>query len=97
MDFEFIDDDAVEVSKRGRKSSVSPELVEAMKNAPAGKAVALREFAGDPADEDYKSYKAAVSAMLRSAGKQAGKTVAIAWSPSGVPQVRFVAPKTKRK
>lgn len=89
MDFEFIDEGDIESVKRGRKSTVPAELVELLGKVPAGKAVALRELAGNPSDEGYKSYKASTSAMLRQAGKLAGVKVTIAWSPAGVPQVRL--------
>lgn len=93
MDFEFIDENDIESVKRGRKSTVPTELVELLAKVPAGKAVALRDFAGNPSDEDYKSYKASVSAMLRQAGKLAGVKVTIAWSPAGVPQIKLAKSK----
>lgn len=94
MDFEFIDENEIESVSRGRKSTVSPELVEAFRNAPAGKAVKIVMHAGDPRDaEAYLLHKASVSAMLRSAGKQAGKVARIVWSPAGVPQVTLSVPK----
>ena len=88
MDFEFIDENEIESVKRGRKSTVSPELVEAFRTAPTGKAIRVAMLAGDPTDaEAYLLHKASASAMLRSAGTQAGKKVKISWSPAGVPQV----------
>ena len=94
MDFEFIDENEIESVKRGRKSTVSPELVEAFRKVPAGKAVKVTALAGNPADaEAYKLHKASASAMLRSAGAQAGKTVKISWSSAGVPQVTLTTPK----
>lgn len=89
MDFEFIDEGEIESVKRGRKSTVPTELVELLAKVPVGKAVVLRDYAGDPSDEGYKSYKASTSAMLRQAGKTAGVKVTIAWSPAGVPQIRL--------
>jgi hypothetical protein len=94
MDFEFIDENEIESVKRGRKSTVSPELVEAFRSAPTGKAIRLAMLAGDPTDaEAYKLHKASASATIRSAGTQAGKVVKISWSPAGVPQVSFSKPK----
>lgn len=97
MDFEFIDEDDIESVKRGRKSTVPQELIDMISALPAGKACRLTEFAGNPADEGYNSYKASVSAMIRAAGKQAGKLVAISWSPAGVPQVRLRKSSGRRK
>jgi hypothetical protein len=51
----------------------------------------------DPKSEDYKNDKASTSAILRSAGKQAGVEIAISWSSLGVPQVSTKAPKAKAK
>lgn len=94
MDFEFIDENEIESVKRGRKSTASPELVEAFRKVPAGKAVKVTALAGDPADvEAYKRHKASASATLRSAGAQAGKKVKISWSTAGVPQVTLSTPK----
>lgn len=88
MDFEFIDENEIEAVSRGRKSNVPTELVEALKKMPKGKAVRIKDFALDPKSDDYKNDKASVSATIRSAGKQAGVKVVIAWSPDGVPQVK---------
>lgn len=93
MDFEFIDEGDIESVKRGRKSTVPTELVELLAKCPQGKAVVLRDYAGNPSEEGYKSYKASTSAMLRQAGKLAGVKVTIAWSPAGVPQVKLSKPK----
>jgi hypothetical protein len=94
MDFEFIDENEIESVKRGRKSTVSPELVEAFRKVPTGKAVKITALAGDPSDaEAYKLHKASASATIRSAGTQAGKKVKISWSSAGVPQVVLSTPK----
>ena len=93
MDFEFIDENDIESVKRGRKSEVPTELVELLTKCPQGKAIVLRDYAGNPNDEDYKSYKASTSATIRNAGKLAGVKVAIAWSPAGVPQIRLTKSK----
>lgn len=88
FEFEVIDDKDVEFVRRGRKSSVAPELVEMLKKLPKGKTAKITSMAGNPKDEKtYTAHKARVSATLRSAGKQAGKTVRITWTPTGVPQV----------
>jgi hypothetical protein len=88
IDFEIIDEADVEFVRRGRKSSVSPELVEMLKKLPKGKTAKITSMAGNPKNEkEYTTHKARISATLRSAGKQAGKKVKITWTPSGVPQV----------
>ena len=93
VDFEFIDESAIEAVSRGRKSNVPTELVEALRKLPKGKAIAIKVFACDPTSADYKNDKASVSATIRSAGKQAGVKVSIGWSPAGVPQVKVVTGK----
>lgn len=98
MDFEFIDETDIQSVKRGRKTTVPQALVDALSKMPTGKAVRIKDYAGDPTAEDYKSHKASVSAMIRTAGRQAGVKVSISWSPDGVPQVkREVAKAGKRK
>jgi hypothetical protein len=42
-----------------------------------------------------KTEKARISAGLRQAGKLADVTIAIRWSPSGVPQVSIVSTRKK--
>lgn len=93
VDFEFIDESAIEAVSRGRKSNVPTELVEALRTLPKGKAIAIKALACDPASDDYKNEKASVSATVRSAGKQAGVKVSIGWSPAGVPQVKVITGK----
>lgn len=88
MDFEFIDEGDIEGVKRGRKSQVPQELIDLFRKVPAGKAVKLPAYAGDPADPDYKAHKQNASSVIRQAGKQAGIQTRIQWSPAGVPQVR---------
>lgn len=97
MDFEFIDEGDIQGVKRGRKSTVPTELVELFSKVPAGKAIRLTAFAGDPMDEDYKAHKAKHSATIRTAAKMAGVEVKTAWSPTGVPQVTVSASPKKKK
>jgi len=97
MDFEFIDETEIEAVRRGRKSTVSHELVEALASMPKGKAIRINEYALDPTSEDYKNDKASNSALIRSAGKQAGVEVSIQFSPQGIPQVTIKTPKVKAK
>lgn len=96
MKYEYIEEAEVEVVKRGRKSTVSPEVVEAIKNIPTGKVVKFTDLALDPTDADYKNAKASVSAMLRQAGAQAGKKVSVRFTPTGIPQVSATKAKTKK-
>ena len=95
MDFEYIEENEIEAVRRGRKSTVPQELVEAFRTMPKGKAIRITDLALDPKSEDYKNDKASASAILRSAGKQAGVEVTISWSPLGIPQVSTKAPKVK--
>jgi hypothetical protein len=96
--YEIIDETEVVAVRRGRKSTAPAELVEALRSLPAGKVVKLTEFAGDVDAEDYASHKVNASATIRSAGRSAGVKVAIVWHPTlGVPQVKVVTAKSKRK
>jgi len=97
MEFEFIEESEIEAVSRGRKSTVPQELVEALRSMPKGKAIRVKDLALDPKSEDYKNDKASTSAILRSAGKQAGVEISISWSSLGVPQVSTKAPKAKAK
>lgn len=97
MKFEYINEDEVEVVKRGRKSQVPQELVEALRAMPKGKVIKLTELAGDPTSEDYKNYKATTASTIRQAGKLAGLEVSTNWSPTGVPQVRVVVPSSRKR
>lgn len=96
MEFEFIDEGEIEAVRRGRKSTASPELVEALRSLPTGKAIRFRDLGLDPTSEDYKNDKASASAMIRSAGSQAGVLVTIAWSREGFPQVKVRKNKAKK-
>lgn len=87
MEFEFIDENDIEAVRRGRKSNVSAELVEALRTMPKGKAVKVKGLSVDPKSEDFKNDKATASATIRTAGRLAGVKVSISWSPEGIPQV----------
>ena len=97
MEFEFIEESEIEATRRGRKSTVPQELVEALRSMPKGKAIRVKDLALDPKSEDYKNDKASTSAVIRSAGRQAGVEVSIQWSSVGVPQVTIKTPKVKTK
>ena len=86
-DFEVVSEDALEFSKRGRKSQVNPALVEAIGKLRKGQALKLSGMKVDLTSPKAKTEKARHSATIRQAGRQAGKKVAIRWSTSGVPQV----------
>lgn len=88
MDFEFIDESAIQGVKRGRKSTCPPELVDALSKLPKGKAMVVKAFALDPKSATYGKDKATKGATIRTAGKQAGVKVSIVWTPAGVPQVK---------
>jgi len=92
-DFEIIDESAVESVRRGRPSTVSPELVEALRNLKAGKVIVLKKYAGNVTAEDYGNHKQNVASSIRTAGTSAGVKVRIRWSPTGVPQVSVVTSK----
>ena len=97
MDFEIIDQSEIEAVSRGRKSTVPAELVEALAKMPKGQAIRIKGLALDTKSDDYKNDKASVSAMIRSAGVQAGVQVAISFSPEGIPQIVIKTPKVKTK
>jgi hypothetical protein len=97
MDFELIDESEIEAVSRGRKSTVPAELVEALAKMPKGKAIRINDLALDTKSDDYKNDKASTSAVIRSAGRQAGVEVSIQWSSVGVPQVTIKTPKVKTK
>lgn len=96
MNFEFIDESAMEFTPRGRKSNVAPELVKALGNLPKGKALRLTGFTVSPNTDTAKTDRARISATIRSAAKMAGVEVSIKWSPAGVPQVTTTKAKTSK-
>jgi hypothetical protein len=87
MKFQIIEETALEFTPRGRKSNVEPELVEALKTLPKGKAVKITDMKLNPKTDTFKTDKARVSATIRSAGKQAKVNVKIMWATDGTPQV----------
>lgn len=98
-DFEIIDESEIVSVKRGRKAEVNPELVQLLTSLPKGKAIRANKYAfPNPSAnaEEYKKYRAKVSASMRTAGKSAGLQVGFSWSPDGVPQIT-VTPLAKRK
>ncbi len=83
MEFQVISTDEMEVTPRGRKSSVSPDLVKALSRLKDGEALKISAYKAD-----NKKDKGRVSARIRQAAKQANVSVKIFWSKTGVPQVQ---------
>ena len=86
MEFQVIKADEMEVTPRGRKSTVSPELVKAIAKLGPKDALVLNGMTATT-----KKDKARVSAQIRGAAKQAKREVGIRWSRAGVPQVIVTA------
>ena len=86
FEFEFIDEGAMEFVARGRKSEVSPALVNALKSMPKGKAVKLTALRIDLKADNAKTEKARVGATIRKAASLAGVKVGIRWATDGTPQ-----------
>jgi hypothetical protein len=84
---EVINESEMEFVSRGRKSNVPQALVDAIVKLPKGKVVRITSLKVDGASKTAKTEKARVSAVIRQAGKQAGKVITIAWSKDGTPQV----------
>jgi hypothetical protein len=87
FEFEEIPENEAEFAKRGRKSNAPAELVKAIVSLKAGKVLRLTSFTVNPESPKAKTDRAKFSAVIRSAGKLAGRKVAISWTPKGVPQV----------
>jgi len=87
FEFEEIPENEAEFAKRGRKSSAPQALVKAIVSLKAGKVLRLTSFTVNPESPKAKTDRAKYSAVIRSAGKLAGRKVAISWTPKGVPQV----------
>lgn len=87
MNIEIIEVGDMEFVPRGRTSNVPHELVDALKKIGKGKALKLTDMKVDVSAKTYKTDKARVSATIRQAAKQAGVSVEIRWSQSGIPQV----------
>lgn len=95
--YQIIDEAELEFVPRGRKSNTDPELVDAMRKLTSGKALAIHSLQVDMklSAEVVKSEKARISATLRASAKQAEVTIAIRWSPAGVPQIAVVSTSKK--
>lgn len=88
--FEIIDETEITQVSRGRKSSVDPQLIEGLRRLTKGKAIKIPSQALDPQADNYKTEKARISAMLRTAMKAAGHSdFSIIFSPEGVPQIKI--------
>lgn len=86
--FEFVNADDITFVKRGRKSSVNPQLIEALKKLPKGQALIISKMKTDPNAKNYANEKSRISSQIRTACRQANLTgFRILWSPNGVPQV----------
>lgn len=88
--FEVIEETEITQVSRGRKSNVDPRLIEGLRNLTKGKAIKVPSQKLDPTADTYKTDKARVSAMLRTAMRSAGHTdFAIIYTPEGVPQIKL--------
>jgi hypothetical protein len=83
VEFQVIKADEMEVTPRGRKSSVSPDLIKAISRLKAGEALKVSAYKATS-----KKDKGRVSARIRQAAKAAGVSVKIFWTLAGVPQVQ---------
>lgn len=87
-DFEIIEVSQVEFVKRGRKSTVSPALIEALRALPKGSALAIKSHKADPSAPNFANEKSRLASQIRTACREAGlEGFRILWSPQGVPQV----------
>ena len=87
MEFEVIEESAMEFVPRGRQSLVDQELVTALKKLGKGKALKLTSMQVNTTAKTFKTDKARISATLRQAAKQAECQVHIRWSTTGIPQL----------
>jgi len=86
--FVIVDAQSIQFVKRGRKAHVDPELVDALRGLPVGKAIALVTMKQNPDAPSYANDKSRIASSIRTACKSAGLTgYRILWSPQGVPQV----------
>jgi hypothetical protein len=107
MKFEIIEENDLEFVQRGRKSNLSDEFVNEIKNTiiankmvEGKKFLTLSELAipSDLTDEkDKKNYKATTSAMLRGLANRLGYSSEIRWHKETVPAIRFGIAKPKAK
>lgn len=91
MDFEFIDEEAIESVKRGRKPVVIAEMVAFFAKAKIGQTVKVANLAIDQDldAESKKKMKAAHSATIRAQAKLADwKKIGIVWDVKGVPYAK---------
>src|SRR6056300_1960332 len=70
--FEEIEETEITAVARGRKSNVDEALIEGLRNLKTGKAIRIPSQQLDTKAANYKTEKARVSAMLRTAMRAAG-------------------------
>jgi len=87
-DFTIIDATSVSFVKRGRKSNLDDNLVQALRTLPIGKAIVLTNLRQNPAASTYSNDKARIASSIRTACRAAAViTFTIRWSADGIPQV----------
>jgi hypothetical protein len=87
-EFEIVDPSTIEFVKRGRKASLNPNLIQALKALSKGQTIALKGLQQNPDSETYKNDKSRISSQIRSACESAGhKKYRINWTAQGIPCV----------
>jgi hypothetical protein len=89
FEFEFVDDGSIDLPRRGRKSTVPVELVNAIRKLTSGKVLVLKSLAVSPKASTVKTDKARHGATIRQAAKMAGVEVSIGWAANGTPAVKL--------
>jgi ABC-type tungstate transport system permease subunit len=94
-DFEIVNESDLEFTSRGRKSKISPEEIQKVKDLlkknPNGWVVFNNKAIpkGMTEKKEMTNHKATVSANFRTLGKAMGMKTEIRWHKGTVPAVRF--------
>jgi hypothetical protein len=87
-DFTIVNASEVAFIKRGRKSKLDDNLVQALRTLPKGKAIVLSGLRQNPNDAKYGNAKSRVSSNIRTACRAANmKSWQIKWAADGTPHI----------
>lgn len=89
-EFEIVDLNSIQFSRRGRKPVTNPKLVEALRGMKPGQTLSARSLRLDPNSPTFAKDRSRVSSQIRSACAEAGLkkgTYQIRFSIDGVPTI----------
>jgi hypothetical protein len=89
-EFEIVDPNSIQFSRRGRKPETNPKLVEALRGMKPGDSLVARGMQLDPNSPTFAKDRGRISSQIRSACAEAGLkkgTYQIRFSVNGTPAI----------